>query len=370
MSTHATPFRLRAAMLAVLVTVPLAACSTELDQLPLPAPGLGDDTYTVTASFSNALNLPTKATVKLNGANVGQVESMTARDYLAVVTLRIEARVQLPVGTTAELRSATPMGDVFVAVTPPAAPDPGAGMLHEGSTIGLESTSAAATIEEVLSRAALLVNGGTFRNLTTMVNGLGEQLDGRGDRLADMIAQTRQLLTGLNERSGRIRSALAAANDLTATVAAQRSAIADAVAAAGPALGAIADNTDTIVGLVGNLDRITGQLARFPSVQGTNDHSLAASINLLGKDLDAAAQNPDADLSQLNSILATILKVTDSSSAHVNVDIAQLALGAAPDPNFPGDPGAKMPDATDWANFVGSLQYNLNRLNERLNGPR
>ena len=103
---------------AVLVS---SGCSTNgLASLPLPAPGLGSGGYTLTAVFANALNLPTKAKVKLAGADVGQVESMVARNYTAVTTLRIRDGVLLPRGSTAELRTATPLGDVFVALKPPA----------------------------------------------------------------------------------------------------------------------------------------------------------------------------------------------------------------------------------------------------------
>ena len=78
--------------------------------------GSGSGGYKLTAVFANALNLPMKAKVKLAGADVGQVESMVARNYTAVTTLRISDGVQLPRGSTAELRTATPLGDVFVAL--------------------------------------------------------------------------------------------------------------------------------------------------------------------------------------------------------------------------------------------------------------
>lgn len=83
---------------------------------------MGSQSYKLTARFANALNLPAKAKVRLGGADVGEVESMDAVDYVAVVQLRIREGVRLPVGTTAQLRTATPLGDVFVAVTPPATP--------------------------------------------------------------------------------------------------------------------------------------------------------------------------------------------------------------------------------------------------------
>ena len=72
--------------------------------------------------FSNALNLPANAKVRLAGADVGELDSMVARNYTAVTTLRVMDGVQLPRGGTAELRSATPLGDVFVALKPPSPP--------------------------------------------------------------------------------------------------------------------------------------------------------------------------------------------------------------------------------------------------------
>lgn len=120
-------------------------------------PGSGRRGYRLTAVFANALNLPERAKVKLAGADIGEVESMAAVDFRAVITLRIRHDVTLAAGSTAQLRTATPLGDVFVAVTPP--DQPGAGMLADGDTIPIDQTGAAATVESVLSSAVILVNG-------------------------------------------------------------------------------------------------------------------------------------------------------------------------------------------------------------------
>ena len=104
----------------------LGFTATALGELLLAVEGL-DATcggYRLTAVFSNALNLPANAKVKLAGADVGELESMVAKNYTAVTTLRIMDGVRLPRGTTAELRSATPLGDVFVSVRPPSPVDP------------------------------------------------------------------------------------------------------------------------------------------------------------------------------------------------------------------------------------------------------
>ncbi|MQY25529.1 MlaD family protein [Nocardia aurantia] len=375
MSSGTTSSNVRRGTGAVLPVVVLAlaaaGCSSGgLDQVPLPAPSIGPS-YHLTATFANALNLPAKAPVKVNGADVGQVESMRAHDYNAVVTVRVRSGVSLPVGTTAELRSATPLGDVFIALTPP--PDPavaGGRTLRDGDAIPQSGTSAAATIEEVLTRAALLVNGGVIRDLTKVINGAGAELDGRGDRLADLIAETTQLVRTLSARSDQIRSAVRDAAALTDTVAAQQSTVNDAVAAAGPALDAIGSNTRNIVDLVGRLNRIALLLQKFPTINGTGGRSIVTDLNNLAAGLNTAATDPEANLDSLNKTFAIVGgKVANATGATADADIIQFALGTGPDPNFPGDPTAKVPDGTDWANFVGSLAYTLGRLHDRVIGP-
>ncbi|PPJ20180.1 hypothetical protein C5E44_00105 [Nocardia nova] len=365
--------RYRPAVVAVVlavsaVTWSATGCSASLDRLPLPAPTV--EGYRLTATFANALNLPTKAKVRLNGADIGQVESMQAENYTAVVAMRIRSGVLLPAGTTAELRSATPMGDVFVALTPPAHPELGAPALGDGASIPLPATSAAATIEEVLTKASLLVNGGAIENVTSLANSLGRSVGGRGDRLAGMISQTRDLVNNLAARSDRIREILATAGDLSATAAAQRGDIDDAMSAAGPALQVVGDNTQQLVDLTGQVNRIAQELATYPSINGTSDRSIVESVNMLAAGLNAAATDPGADLDNLNSIIPIILKVTDASSAPVTVDIVRLAAGAVADPNTPADPGARLPDGSDWTNFIGSLSYTLNRLKNKVEPPR
>ena len=97
-------------------------------------------------------------------------------------------------GSTAELRSATPLGDVFVALKPPTPLDPDAPLLKDGDTIGLESTTAAATVESVLSSAAILVNGGAVRNFTNIINGLGKATGDQGQAFGDLISKTNHTL--------------------------------------------------------------------------------------------------------------------------------------------------------------------------------
>ncbi|WP_067902515.1 MCE family protein [Nocardia vaccinii] len=363
-------WKLRGGLRAAAVAGVLLAtgCSAGLDSLPLPAPSVGAQTYLITAEFADALNLPTKAKVKLQGADIGEVEEMRARDFTAVVSLRIRSGVRLPVGTTAELRSATPMGDVFVALTPPAGA--GSALLHDGSVIPKSTTSDASTIEAVLSRAALLVNGGAVRDLAEVVNGLGADLDGRGNRLAELISQTTMLVRSLSQRSDQIRAAIRDTGLLTDTIAAQQSTVDAAVAAAAPAVQAVGGNTRNIVDLAARLSRIAGELEKFPSVNGTGKRSLITDIDNLSAGLNAAAGQPGLDLNVLNAAIGIVGgKVASSTGAGADADVTRIAVGAVPDPGFPGNTDARIPEQTDWTNFVGSLAYTLQRLHDRVIGP-
>lgn len=116
--------KLGIATVALVTSVSLAACGVvpgiTVEQIPLPEPGGIGDSMTVHTQFENALNLPNKAKVRLGGVDVGEVESIVAENYRAEVTMKVSTDTRLPIGTGAELRQATPLGDVFVALQPPA----------------------------------------------------------------------------------------------------------------------------------------------------------------------------------------------------------------------------------------------------------
>lgn len=353
---------------AVLVSS-LTSCSMGLAEIPLPAPSAGRQSYAITATFADALNLPAKAKVRLSGADVGEVESMAARNYTAVVTMQIAAGVRIPVGSKAELRSATPLGDVFVALTPPSHVGAGAPTLQPGDAIPLDATASAASVEEVLTTASLLVNGGVIRNLTTIINGMGRAVGGKGADLGRFLDESTRLVQSLSDRSTAIKRALDQTGDLADTLAAGQQSIDDAITAAGPALGTLADDTGHIVDLVAQINRIMLQLAKFPSIRGERSRSMVADLNRLSEELNAASVAPGASLAKFNLLFGPMLKLTGSTSSHVDIDLADMAVGAYADLHHPGDPGSHGPTREDFRNMVGSITYQLLQVRNKFWGP-
>jgi phospholipid/cholesterol/gamma-HCH transport system substrate-binding protein len=353
---------------AMLIT---SGCATNgLASLPLPAPGLGSGGYTLTAVFSNALNLPMNAKVKLAGADVGQVESMVARNYTAVTTLRIRNDVLLPRGSTAELRTATPLGDVFVALKPPAndpADDP---TLHNGDTIGLDSTAAAATVESVLSSAAILVNGGAVRNFTNIINGFGKATGDQGQAFGELIRKSNQLVGTLDTRSDQISTALTQLSRLADQLDAKDATITDLMTAARPATATLADNTTELTNLAVQAGDTARLLARFPSIGGTDasGRSMIRDLNTIAGAANDVAVSPDTSFVAVNRLIPPLVKSTSGSAISVHVGVDKLILGSLPDIGYPGDIGLHGPHHYNMNLLVGTLKYTLWRLQERVVG--
>lgn len=353
----------------LLLVVGATGCSMGLQSLPLPAPGASAGDYSVTATFGNALNLPDKATVRLAGVEVGTVRSIrSSQSYSAVVTMDIKRGTVIPAGTTAVLRSATPLGDVYVALDRPAQPVNGPA-LHDGDTI--TETTSAPTIESLLSRAALLVNGGVFRDLATTINGLGRRLDGNGDQLGALIADSTTLVQSLSARSAQINQTLRQTDDLATTVAAQQPVVDNALKAAGPALGTLSGQTDDVAGLVDRIGDISAKLQQFPSIQEGAKGSLIRDVNELSRGLNDAATDPQVNLDRLNGATSIIAgKIfAGPNASNIEAELAGISLGVVNGPVYPASPVTRLPDATDVANLVGSLTYTLTQLRDRVQGP-
>ncbi|MGV0741319.1 MCE family protein [Mycolicibacterium sp. XJ870] len=359
--------RLLHCAIPAVTAVVISGCSSGVEDLPLPAPGISGASYHLNAEFSNALNLPDRAKVRVGGADVGEVVSMAAKDYTAVVQMRIVDGIKLPAGTTAELRSATPLGDIFVSLVPPRTEAGPA--LRDGDTIPLPATVAAATVEDVLASTTMLVNGGVIRNLTRVLNGMGSAVGQDGEGLTTLIRESRALVSTMAARSDEIRTVMEQTAQLADTLNTRRDSINDLLNSSAPALTAIADNTAAIVDLVNQVGAITSQLQRFPSIQGTDTRSVVRDLNTISRSFNDASVDPRVTMDNFLRILPPALKLLNANVAHSDVDLQQVALGHIPDLNHLGDPAFTGPKRADWDNMVGSLRFVLTQLGDRVWGP-
>ncbi|WP_236593173.1 MCE family protein, partial [Mycobacterium paraintracellulare] len=230
--------------------------------------------------------------------------------------------------------------------------------------------AAAATVESVLSSAAILVNGGAVRNFTNIINGFGKATGDQGQAFGDMIRKSNELLGTLDSRSDQIKNALTQLSHLADQLDAKNHTISDLMSAARPATSALADNTAQLSNLAVQVGDTSRLLARFPSIGGTDTsgRSLIRDLNTVAGAANDVAVSPDTSWLSVNRLIPPLIKSTAGNSISVNVSVDKILLGSLPDIGYPGDIGLHGPHHYNVNLLVGTLKYTLWRLQERVVG--
>ncbi|MEH1059339.1 MCE family protein [Micromonospora sp. CPCC 206171] len=247
---------LRALAGAVLVALLPAGCGLpDLADLPLPGGAPKGAGYTVTAEFSDVLDLVPQAAVKVDDVTVGSVEKISLAGWTARVTLRIGTGVRLPSNATAAVRQSSLLGEKYVTV---AAPVSGASTnrLADGDVIPLSRTNRGAEVEEVLAALGLLLNGGGLAQLRTINQELGTALAGREPAVRDALGQLDEFIGGLDKQKADLVRALDALDRLTGRLNRQKQVLGDAVDSLAPGLTVLAQQRAQLTGALTALDKL------------------------------------------------------------------------------------------------------------------
>lgn len=92
----------------------LAYLSIRLGKLEL----IGEDTVPVVARFSSVAGLQAGTDVEIAGVPVGKVDSISIRDYQAIVRMQIQRGITLPDDTIASVKVRGLIGDAYISLSP------------------------------------------------------------------------------------------------------------------------------------------------------------------------------------------------------------------------------------------------------------
>ncbi|WP_378735196.1 MCE family protein [Nocardia brasiliensis] len=341
-----------------------SGCGLTVEKLPLPKPGLSGESYTLHAVFENALNLPDQAKVKIGGSDVGVVSNIKTKNFQAVVDLTIRKDIELPKGSTAELRQATPLGDVFVAVSKPKT-EPGTEMLRGGDTLGLDMTSAGATVEQLLISISMLFNGGGVAALGKLTSELDSIVGGRGGTLAHLITEMTGVVGSLNDNSARVDSVLNEFATLATTIETRRGELGQVADTLPQMIGAIAENNRAIGELLTKVSTTSAALGDYADSSGQQLASLLDNTHQL---MDALAKTDNtlgATLDGLREIRPKVDATFRGNSFAVYATLTNLDISALSDPEH-----GKLQDLNDLQDFVGSMIQVLQIVQSRVGGHR
>lgn len=271
---------------------------------PLQAP------YRLSADFPDAVGVRVGQQVLVNGAVVGQVQGVDVQDGHAHVRMEFDGgRSPVHQGVTATITPTSSVGHPVVAIT-----DPGVGpLLASDGNVGLASTSSPVYVDDIVSAMTADPRAG----FQTIMRQLGAGVDGRGQDLRAVTADTRAFLGGLipisrqlSTDSGRMASILEHSHAV---------------------MGQLADS---------HLDALIGDAGRFGSVVSAQSAHLGPTLNSAIADLTTlnqafAGNEPSAlaslsklppALSQLNQTLTDFRPFFEKALLPAQADIDQLIV--------------------------------------------
>lgn len=241
--------QLVAATAGVLGVTLVVGCGPTLGDLPLPGSGVSGNTITIKIPFDEALNLSQGAAIKVNGVDSGKVQSVATQDFKAIATIKIRTDAQMRRDATARLRYTTPLGELFVDVTNPATGP----LMRNGDELSANQATTAPTVEDALSSASLLVNGGGLNQLQTVTDELNKAIGGREDTVRQLLDRSNTFLGQASATTGDIDAALRSLAGLSQVLNQNKSTINAAMTQIRPAAKVLRENTPGLTALLAQL---------------------------------------------------------------------------------------------------------------------
>jgi len=321
MSGLAMKRRLTAALAAVVGLGLVTACGPTMADLPLPGNGVSGDTITIKVRFDEALNLAQGAQVKVNGVSEGKVRSVTTQDFKAIATLEVRRSAHVRTDASARLRYTTPLGELFVDVTNPAEGP----LVKDGGSLDPRRATTAPTVEDALSSASLLVNGGGLNQLQTVTDQLNAALGGREDTVRDLLVRANTFLDGADATTGDIDRALRALAAVSKIANQNRATIRAALRDIQPAAHVLREHTPDFTALL-------AKLAEFSGTANNVVGKTRAQILQMVREVSPVLQEFLDNTALLGPSLRALVNVSNTLDDVVPGDYLSLKLGI----NFAG----------------------------------
>ncbi len=323
--------RLRPAAAGLLASaLLLAGCGLGLQSMPKLGT-LSGPVYEVRAEFANVLNLPDDAQVRYGSAVVGQVGSITTTDFRADLVLDIRKGVLLPVGTTAQVRFDSPLGDEFVLLQPPA-PSSHPRWLTNGTLLTEAQTSTAPSVEDTLAALAVVLNGGGLNQLETIVSQLNDTFTGNQPQMRSLLGQLGTDLKSLNAHRGDLDAALGAIAHLSSELNTGSNVIASAIESIAPATGVLASENTDLRHFLTQLTRLSSAADSIISKTSTAAINDAQQLLPVVNQLVGVETKIGPDLQDIANFESSTAKVAPGNYLQVSVTLRILLNGSPEEP--------------------------------------
>ncbi|MCV7007050.1 virulence factor Mce family protein [Mycobacterium gordonae] len=294
--------RLAALVVVLAVVAGVSGCGWHgLNSLPLPGTeGNGPGSYVISAQLPDVNNIQANSRVRVADVTVGHVTKIERQGWHALVTMQLNADVNLPANATAKIGTTSLLGSYHIELAPPKTEAP-QGKLAAGSVIALSRGSAYPSTEQTLAALSLVLNGGGLGQIQDITEALSTAFRGREHDVRRLIGQLDRFSAYLNDQSGDIIAATESVNRLAGKFAAQQPVLDRALATVPDALAVLNEER-------GKLVEAADQLSKFSALTvdavNTTKASLVSELSQLGPVLESLA-NAGPSLTRSLSLLGT-----------------------------------------------------------------
>jgi phospholipid/cholesterol/gamma-HCH transport system substrate-binding protein len=321
MSTHR---RVIAAVLVVLLAATVASgCGWRgLNSLPLPGTqGGGSGAFTIQAQMPDVDRLQPNSRVRVGDVNMGTVAKIERQGWHALVTIKLNADVNLPANATASLGQTSILGSLHIELAPPTDVKP-QGRLHQGSLIPLSSGKAYPSTEQTLAAVSLLLNAGGLGQVQDVTTALSTAFAGREGDLRSLLGQLNTFIGRANDQTSDIIRATDSLNRFVGQIASQKPVIDKGLQTIPDALAVLNRQRDDLIEAVDQLGKLSALAA--DSVNQTKN-SLVQEFKDLGPVLESLA-NAGTSLTRSLGLLTTFPFSKDTLTKWFRGDYANASL--------------------------------------------
>lgn len=254
----------------------------------------GDEGTELAAVFDSVAGLDDKATIRIAGVRVGQVDGVTLEGRRARVGLSIDPEIVLTEGTRARIASLGLLGENYVEIEPG---PPGAPPLPPGSVIPGESPL---TIDDALGQLASV--GESVQQITGAVAGELGSSGGLTSLIDDMAATAQGIRRLVDSNAAQVNATVGHFEDASAALAVELPKLANQLQLVlGEMRAVVAENRPQVGGAVDNVERLTRELQASVDNLNTVTGRLARGEGTVGK-LLTSNEAHDSLVSTLNEI--------------------------------------------------------------------
>jgi phospholipid/cholesterol/gamma-HCH transport system substrate-binding protein len=259
-----------------------------------------DDTYQVTARFTDATGVLNGDPVKIAGVDVGKVVSFEVAGGEAVVTFEISSATDLPDNVIAEIKFRNLLGQRIVNLSEPESPS--STPLEDGDEIPVENTRPALDLSVVFNNLRPLIQSTNPEEINLVSRAILEVFEGREGDIAQILGNVGEVTQELAAKDQRLARLVTNLDDLTQVLNGQSGSIRTGISRFGELMESLAQTTPTIERVVDQLNDASG---RFGGILARNRSNLDQELD----DLNTVLSIVNDELSSVDIVAKNLKEV-------------------------------------------------------------